>query len=439
MRLRPLGNLRPTSRNWTNWAGNQTASPSNIERPTNEQQLIDAVRRSVVARRPVRAVGSGHSFTAAAVANHTLIDLAGYNRVRSADVVTGRVTVEAGITLSSLNQALDAVGLAMPNLGDIAYQTISGAISTGTHGTGSRLGGLATQVIELRLISGSGEPVTLTGDDLRLAVVGLGAFGIVSTLTLQCVPSFRLHVVNQPMKLDKVLRSFDELVETNDHFEFYWVPHTQWTLTKSNNRTDEPLNPRSKRSAFANDILFENVAFGALTKVGKLLPSAIPRLATAAPSSGRVEFIDKSYEVFVSPRMVKFVEQEYSITRDAIPAALEEITKMVERRGYNISFPVEVRVAAPDEVALSTSYGRESGYIAVHMTKGSDHTAYFADVEAILKPYHGRPHWGKLHTRTYEDLASAYPRFEAVRKLRVSMDPHAVFSNDYTNLVLGPL
>ncbi len=393
----------------------------------------------MVAGRPVRAVGSGHSFTAAAVANNTLIDLSGYHRVRSADVATGRVTVEAGITLSSLNQALDALGLAMPNLGDIAYQTISGAISTGTHGTGSRLGGLATQVTELTLVTGSGELVTLTGDSLRLAVVGLGAFGIVSTVTLQCVPAFRLHVVNQPMKLDKVLRAFDELVETNDHFEFYWVPHTRWALTKSNNRTDAPLAPRSKRLAFTHDILFENVAFGALTKVGKVLPTAIPRLATAAPSSGRTEFIDKSYEVFVSPRLVKFVEQEYSIMRDAIPEALEEITKMVDRRGYNISFPVEVRVAAPDDVALSTSFGRESGYIAVHMTKGTDHTAYFADVEAILKPYGGRPHWGKLHTRTYEDLADAYPRFDAVRKLRASMDTHAVFSNEYTNRVLGPL
>lgn len=439
MRLRHKNIPRPGPGGWTNWAGNQSASPLLVERPTTEEQLVDAVRRSVLAGRQVRAVGSGHSFTAAAVADQTLLDLSAYSRVLSVEQRTGRVTVEAGIALADLNEKLDKLGLAMANLGDIAYQTISGAISTGTHGTGARLGALATQVVEMTLVTGSGQLTTLTGEELRLAVVGLGAFGIISTLTLQCVPAFRLHVVNQPMKLDAVFAQFDELVDTNDHFEFYWVPHTRWALTKRNNRTDEPLRPRSKRSAFANDILFENVAFGALTKVGKLLPKAIPRLATAAPSSGRVEFVDRSHHVFVSPRLVKFVEQEYAIPRAAVPDALQEITEMVDRRGYKISFPVEVRVTAPDDVALSTAYGRESGYIAVHMTKGSDHTAYFADVEAILRAHQGRPHWGKLHTRTYEDLADAYPRFEDARALRERLDPSRVFSNDYANRMLGPI
>ncbi len=221
MRVRHRNTPRPGPSGWTNWAGNQSASPLLVERPTSEEQLVDAVRRSVLAGRQVRAVGTGHSFTAAAVAEQTLLDLSGYCTIRSADQRTGRVTVDAGITLESLNTQLHQRGLAMANLGDIAYQTVSGAISTGTHGTGARLGGLATQVVEMTVVTGSGQLTTLTGDDLRLAVVGLGAFGIISTLTLQCVPAFRLHVVNQPMKLDKVFAEFEELVDTNDHFEFY--------------------------------------------------------------------------------------------------------------------------------------------------------------------------------------------------------------------------
>jgi L-gulono-1,4-lactone dehydrogenase len=424
---------------WSNWAGNQTASPLLVERPIDESQLIDVVVRSLHAKRRIRAIGSGHSFTAAAVADQTLIDLSGYNRIVAADKMTGLVTVQSGMALSQLNDELDQLGLAMPNLGDIVYQSISGALSTGTHGTGATLGGLATQVREMRIVSGTGELTTLTGDDLALAIIGLGAFGIVSTITLQCVPSFNLHVVNEPMKLSAALGQFEELADTNDHFEFYWVPHTKWALTKKNNRTDRPLTPRSKVSAFANDYLFENVAFGAITKLGKFRPSLIPRLATAAPSSGRTEFVDKSFEVFASPRFVKFVEQEYAIPRAAVPEALRSITEMVDKKGHQISFPVEVRVTAADDVALSTAYGRPSGYIAVHMVKGSEHTAYFKDVEDILRTYDGRPHWGKLHTRTYEDLAPTYKRLDDVRALRNQMDPNGLCSNAYVNRVFGPV
>jgi L-gulono-1,4-lactone dehydrogenase len=401
--------------------------------------LCDVVRRSAMANRNLRAVGSGHSFTGAAVADHTLIDLCGYNRVLRADTSTGLVTVQSGITLADLNDALDRVDLAMPNLGDIVYQTVSGAISTGTHGTGATLGGLATQICELRVVNAHGEIVVLTGDDLQLGVVGLGALGIISTLAIQCVPAFRLHVVNEPMKLNTVIGRFDELIETNEHFEFYWVPHTKWALTKHNNRTEEPLRPRSKASAFANDYLFENAAFGLLTKIGKVRPSLIPRLSTAAPSSGRVEFVDKSFNVFASPRLVKFVEQEYAVPRAATCEALRAITEMVDRKGYQISFPVEVRVAAADGLGLSTATGRDSGYIAVHMVKGSDHAAYFKDVEDILRSYDGRPHWGKLHTRTYDDLRTTYKRMDDFRLLRARMDPAGLFSNEYTNRVFGPI
>jgi L-gulono-1,4-lactone dehydrogenase len=424
---------------WTNWAGNQMAQPLSVVAPTTEDELVAGVRASLAAGRRLRAVGNGHSFTAAAVADQTMFDMRGFNNVLRADKATGLVTVQAGIALSKLNQQLDALGLAMPNLGDIAYQSISGAISTGTHGTGAALGGLAAQVRELQIVTGTGELLTLTGDEMKLAIVGLGAFGVISTVTLQCVPSFNLHVVNAPMKLDKVLGQFDELSTVNDHFEFYWVPHTKWALTKKNNRTEVPPSPRSKASSFVNDYLFENIAFGALTKVGKFRPDLIPRLATAAPSSGRVEFVDRSFDVFTSPRLVKFVEQEYAIPQEAVPEALMEVTRIVDKRGYQISFPVEVRVTAADDVALSTAYGRDSGYIAVHMVKGSDHVPYFRDVEDIMKSYDGRPHWGKLHTRTYDDLHQTYPQMEAVRDLRRKLDPDGLCANPYVTQVLGAL
>jgi L-gulono-1,4-lactone dehydrogenase len=433
-----------TTKSWANWGGNVTAQPNRVVRPGNEAALVDAVRSAFATGNSVKAVGAGHSFTAIAKADETLIDLSGYQRVVRANTSTGEVTVQSGMTLLQLNAELDRIGLALANMGDIAYQSVAGAISTGTHGTGKSLGGIAPQVIGMRLIDGRGNMHDcriggVNHDIATVARVGLGALGVLSEVTLQCVPAFALRAVTEPMKVEKVLGQLAELTTENDHFEFFWVPHTKWALTKTNNRTAEPLKPRSKVSAFTNDYLLENYAFGALCALGKRVPKLIPRLATALPSSGRVEHIDKSYEVFASPRLVKFLEQEYSIPVAVLPDALREIMAMVDRDGFKISFPVEVRFTPADDVPLSTSSGRASAYIAVHMTKGTPHEAYFDAVERIVTRYEGRPHWGKLHTRTAHDLSQVYPRWNEFQAIRSRLDPNRVLANEYLDRVLGPI
>jgi L-gulono-1,4-lactone dehydrogenase len=433
-----------TSKSWTNWGGNVTAQPSHIVRPGNEAALVDAVRSAIATGNTIKAVGAGHSFTSIAKAEETLIDLSGYQRVVRANTSTGEVTVQSGMTLKQLNFELDRIGLALANMGDIAYQSIAGAISTGTHGTGRTLGGISPQVIGMRIIDGLGNVhdcrIGGTNHDIASAArVGLGALGVLSEVSLQCVPAFALKAVTEPMKVEKLLGELPRLCSENDHFEFFWVPHTKWALTKTNNRTDEPLKPRSKLSAFTNDYLLENYAFGAVCALGKRVPKLIPRLATALPSSGRVEYTDKSYEVFASPRLVKFLEQEYSIPVAALPDALREIMAMVDQDGFRISFPVEVRFTPPDDVPLSTSSGRASAYIAVHMTKGTPHDAYFAAVERIVNRYDGRPHWGKLHTRCAHDLSQLYPQWNAFQVMRSRLDPNGVFANEYLDRVLGPI
>ncbi len=425
------------NKTWTNWAGNQHATPISRLSPTTLDELNSGIAHAIATGRTLRTVGSGHSFTGAAVADDLLIDLSAYNSPVRADRTTGLVTVQSGMGLGDLNAHLDSLGLAMPNLGDIAYQTISGAISTGTHGTGSQLTGISGQVRALRLITGTGQDINLTGDDLATGVVGLGTLGIITEVTLQCVPAFSLLAVNEPMKVEKTLDRFEELWSSNDNFEFYWVPHTKWALTKTNNRTDRPPMARSRRQTFLNDYLLENVAFGAVVKLGKLRPKLIPKLATALPSTGRTEFVDVSHRIYTSPRLVKFLEMEYAIPVEAVPAALREVMAMVERNGHNVSFPIEVRTAAADNIALSTASGRQSGYIAVHMAKGMDHIPYFRDVETIMRAYEGRPHWGKMHTQTAVELRGRYCGFDRFLALRERLDPDRRMANRYTETVLG--
>jgi FAD-linked oxidoreductase len=426
---------------WKNWAGNVVSRPSSIIAPGNESQVIDAVINASKKSQTVRVAGSGHSFTPAVATDGVLLDIGQLSGIYSVDRQAGTVTVGAGTTLNDLNRQLDSEGLAMPNLGDIAYQTVAGAVSTSTHGTGVAIPGLAAQVVGMRLVSASGDVVeassAINQDVLDVGRVSLGALGVMTQCTLKVVDAFALEAHEMPMKLDDVLNNVHELKSSNDHFEFFWIPHTKWALTKRNNRTTEPLNPLPKVKGWVEKTFMENFAFGALCHLGKIRPSLIPRLATALPSSGSRKYIDQSYKIFASPRLVRFYEMEHSIPSDALPDALREIRAMIERKGYLLNFPVEVRFTSEDNVPLSTSYGRESAYIAVHVFKGMEYQPFFRDVENILRGYEARPHWGKIHHRDAAELQTLYPRFSDFLAMRDRLDPNRVFANDYTKQVFG--
>jgi L-gulonolactone oxidase len=428
---------------WKNWAGNQQCAPVRIEHPSNEGDLVRIVTEAASAGQRVKVVGAGHSFTGIALTDGRLVKLDSYGKVLRVDREKRTATVEAGITLSRLNEELDIHGFAMENLGDIAYQSIAGAISTSTHGTGKALGGLATQVIGMRLIAGDGSVIDCSADSepevFHAARVGLGALGVISTVTLQCKPAFNLHVIEMPMRVDEVLESLDEHIQSNEHFEFFWVPNTGWALTKRNNRTDKPLATRGRWKEFKDDILINNVLFGLLCRAGRLRPSLVPRIAKAIPSSGIVDYVDKSYRVFASPRLIRFYEMEYSIPAEAATEALNRVRAFLKQSGLMPIFPVEVRFTKGDDIPLSTASGRDSCYIAVHVFEGVQYQQYFEAVEQIMNDYGGRPHWGKLHFQTAETLATRYPQWEAFQKMRARLDPEGRFSNPYLERVLGPI
>lgn len=428
---------------WTNWGRNQSCSPAEIRRPSSEDELTEILKDAAARERRVKVVGAGHSFTAIACTDGVMMDLADYGRVLSHDPERQTVTVEAGIPLHRLSEELDRRGLALQNMGDIDQQTITGATQTATHGTGLRFGNLSSQIVALRLVTAAGSVIDCSAEQnpqlFDAARVGLGALGVISTLTLQCTPAFRLHAVEEPMRLDDVLANLDELVTENDHFEFFWVPHTGWALTKRNRRTDEPARPRTRAREWLDDVVIPNWIFGAACRVGRRVPSVIPRLARLIPSSGRVDYVDRSDRVFTSPRLVRFWEMEYAIPRAALPEAVNRVRGLVDRLGIRLSFPVEARVAAADDIALSTAYGRETGYIAVHVYRGTPYDAYFSGVERIMDDYGGRPHWGKMHHQTYETLASRYDRWDEFQTVRAELDPTGRFANPYLDRVLGPI
>jgi FAD-linked oxidoreductase len=430
---------------WRNWAGTATATPARRAQPRGEAEISAAVKAAAAAGLPVRALGSGHSFTPAAATSGLALDLSLWTGVTAADTRTGLVTVRSGTTLRALNAALAEFGLALANLGDIDAQTISGALATGTHGTGARLGGLATQVEALDLVLADGSLVSCSASArpelFAAARVGLGALGVVTAVTLRCVPSFTLAADERPMPVEQVIEEFGALAAANDHFEFYWFPYGRQALVKRNNRVSagRAAAPMPGWRRFWEFEVMENAGFGTLCRLGRAAPRLIPALNrfSSVALSAR-SYTDASYRVFVTPRRVHFVESEYAVPRESLPGVLAELRRAVPRLADPVMFPVEVRVAAADDIWLSTAYGRDSAYIAIHQYAGLPYRAYFDLFESVVAPVGGRPHWGKLHSLDSRRLGPLYPRFEDFRRVRAEVDPEARFGNAYLGRVLGP-
>jgi L-gulono-1,4-lactone dehydrogenase len=443
----------PAAAAWRNWAGNVTAHPRRIASPGSAEQVADEIRRAAADGLTVRMTGTGHSFTPTAVTDGVLLRPDQLTAIRSVDAAAGTVTVEAGCPLRVLNAALLAHDLSLANMGDIQVQTVAGATQTGTHGTGRDVGGMAAQVAGLELALADGRIVSCSAaepsggisfpdgspaDVFGAARVGLGALGVVTAVTFRVVPAFLLEAREEPMTWSQVISRLDELTGDNEHFEFYWFPHSEGCLTKRNNRTAGPARPLPRWRYLLDDEFLSNSVFGLTCQLGRAMPALIPAVNSAAARAlGTRTYADAAYRVFTSPRRVRFKEQEYAIPRETLSDVLGEVRALFQRRDWRISFPIEVRVTPRDDVWLSTAYGRDSAYIAIHVFHSAPHEQYFSDVEAVMASVGGRPHWGKMHTRDAAYLAASYPRMADFLAVRDLLDGERRFGNEYLRRVLG--
>jgi FAD-linked oxidoreductase len=410
-----------------------------VAAPAGPREVAETVRDAAARGLTVKPVGSGHSFTPAAVTDGVQIRLGNLSRLRSADPATGLVTAEAGMPLWRLNELLAEQGLALTNMGDIQAQTVSGAIGTGTHGTGRASASIAAQVAGLEVVLADGSIVSCSAtahpDLFEAARISLGAIGVITAVTFRTEPGFLLEAREEPMRLDAVLESFDELRTENEHFEFFWFPHTS---TKRNNRTAGPAKPLSRRREWFEDEFLSNRIFSGVCRVGRAAPRAIPAInRISAKAMAARTYVDRSDRVFTSPRTFKFLEMEYGLPAEAAVPALREVERMIARQGLRISVPIEVRCAPADGLWLSSAHGRDTAYLAFHMFQGMDQTRYFDLAEQIMLEHDGRPHWGKLHSRDHEYFAEAYPKFADFLEVREKTDPDRVFANAYTRRVFG--
>ncbi len=426
---------------WSNWAGTATSTAARVIHPTSRDEVAAAILSAASDGLPVKAVGSGHSFTSAAATSGVRVELGSLASLVSVDRAARLVTVQAGMPLSVLNRVLASHGLALPNLGDIDVQTISGALATGTHGTGAGFGCLPTFVAGLELVTGTGEVIrcspTSSPDVFAAALVNIGALGVVTEVTLRCVDAFILRAEERPASVSSVLGDLDSLVGNSDHFEFYWFPYTDRVQIKRNNRVPVSDAPLSRWRGWLDDEFLSNQVFAGACRIGRAAPGLVPAITriSARALSPRM-YTAPSHEVFCTPRRVRFVEMEYGLPGSSLPEVFEGLRRIVDSLPFKVVFPVEVRFTAADDIWMSHGYGRDSAYIAVHQYVGMPYEPYFRGFEALASGMGGRPHWGKQHFQDAAYFASVYPRFHDFVAVRDKLDPNRVFANEYLNRIL---
>jgi len=417
---------------WSNWSGLEHAYPAARAAPASEAELA-ALLPSATA--PIRPVGAGHSFTALVPTEGTLLSLDKLSGLVSHQGTTARV--RAGTRLSALGPALAAVGQEMPNLPDINKQTLAGALATGTHGTGKGFTAIHGQVLAMRIVLPDGSIAECSKDErpelFHAARVGLGAFGVLSEVTLQNQPLSRVKKTVRLVDTDWVLDAWPALAEKHRNAEFLVLPFTGKSALITHDVTEEPVRPRGPDTDSSTLMDLKR-----LRDLFEFTPGLRRRAAQLAMQGLPEEVaVDEGWKLLSNERPDRFKEMEYHLPIEHQVAALREVIRRIESDAHEVFFPIEARIIAPDDAWLSPFYQRESGSIAVHAWYKEHHDWMFKLIEPLFREAGGRPHWGKLHSLGAAELTALYPMFGEAQAVRKAIDPAGRMLNPFVAKIFG--
>ncbi|MEC2057123.1 FAD-binding protein [Peribacillus psychrosaccharolyticus] len=424
---------------WRNWSKTCECTPEKILYPSSIEEVVSFVKEAVKQKKKIRVVGAGHSFTDLVKTDNWLVSLDLLSGIEQLDEAASTVTVLGGTRLFQLGEGLGQEGYSQENLGDINVQSIAGAISTGTHGTGLEFGNIPTQVVELVIVTASGEVLTVSEEQnpqyFKACLLSLGVLGIIVKVTLKIIRTPIYEYRSEKIEYPLFVQQLEYFINENRHFEFYLFPYSDLVQVKTMNITTH----KPQRLLFHNlkNLILENYLFFVLSEVCRLFPKSSPTISRlSAMAVGTTTITAKSHEIFATPRLVKFREIEYCIPLHYFKSAIQEIRECIELKKHKVHFPIECRTVKADDIWFSPSYQRDSAYIAFHMYKGMPYEEYFREVEAIMQKYGGRPHWGKMHSLGKKELHACYPKLPDFLAIRHELDPQEIFLNDYIKKIL---
>ncbi len=430
--------LRQTGYRFTNWAKNESCTAQNFFQPETEEQIVELVQ----AGSKIRVVGTGHSWNDICLSPDTLINFDRYNNVLHLNREKLQLKVQPGIKLWQLNEYLDSHGLALANLGSVSEQSLAGAVSTGTHGSGINYQILGSQMEEFTLIKSSGEKTTLhrerDKDLFNMCVVNLGCLGIISEITLNVVPAFRLRDLTFVMPFDEALERLDEFIHQTDHFKMWWFPHTERMVIYRYSRTSEQPNDSKVRQWFMDEFISVNM-YRLLLKIGSINrhwriginKSLVKNFITP------LDRIEKSYKVFNVPEPPLHRETEWAFDISVAKELLREYKNMINSSVHRLNFIQEIRFAKADNFTLSGCYGRDTIWLGAYNADKFGWNELLSAFESLAKKSGGRPHWGKEFNADKEYFRSAYPKYEEFNSLRKQFDPGQKFTNRFISNIFS--
>jgi len=424
-----------------NWDGTQCWEPEKIHHPKNAEEIAELIRRAVQDGKRLKAVGSALSWSDIIEVPEMAIRFDGMAEVLEVDRDNRRIRVQGGTCLNQANEVLAKHGLAFDNFGSIVTQTAAGYIATGAHGTGGKIPILSTAIEKIRLIDGLGEVHELDADHepefFSAARVNLGCLGVVTEITFGCVESFDLEERLELVGFDTVMSDLDTYVNGNQYCKLWWLPYTDKVQVYTYNTTDKPRGGFGF-TGFLDRTGLSGALFTGMMGMGRSFPGLIPFMHDTVQ---RIHFhprsrVDRSDRVIkVSSSIPIHQEAEYAIPRDKATKAIDEMRRIVLKADYRVNFPMEVRFVAADDIPMSPANGRDSCYIGAYVGSREWARGYFADLEALVSAYEGRPHWGKSFSLTHKQLRALYPAYDEFNRLRRRCDPHGVFRNSFVDRV----
>lgn len=328
--------------------------------------------------------------------------------IEEIDTRRHRTRVRAGSKLKTLGEPLWDAGISLKNQGDIDSQTLAGAVSTATHGSGLKYNSFSGMVTRAELVTATGELVVIDENDPRLAALqtSLGAFGVLTSLELQAMPAYQLVEKIEYWPLAKVLERWPHETQTRRHFQFFWGPYDGSLELYGMASPEAPM----KQVCYVRTY------------------EQIPADATVVTSpSGRV---DRAYRIYADEYPAGWDELEYFVHYDVGLDALEEIRPVLARFPTQ-RYPVEVRTIAAETAWMSPMYQRDSVSISVSGAVGTDYDGFLRAIDAALRPFGARAHWGKTHFLDAGRLKEIYPRYDEFVALRSEFDPTGTFINPH--------
>lgn len=413
---------------WKNWSGSQLCYPEFRKAPASIEELQTLVANT---KGNIRPVGAGHSFMPLVPTDDMILSLSRLSGVISSNTETNQSVILAGTRLGDIGAPLAKNDQALLNMPDIDEQSLAGALATATHGTGQNLGCMSSFVEGLKLVTANGDIIecnrTKNSDIFHAARVNLGVLGVVTEVTMQNSPSYRLKRETTWLPIEEILENADSLASNNRNFEFYYIPFTGMGFTDVQNISQEPISETNKldQNDGAEDLKLARDMLSWSPKIRELV------IGTYLKTISKEVTVANSWQNYASERNVRFNEMEYHLPRENMVPAFKEIRAMVEKNFPEVFFPFEIRYIQGDDIWLSPFNGRETCSIAVHRFFSEDYKPMFNAVEPILKKYNGRPHWGKINTMTSHELKAHYDKWSDFNDVRRQLDPTNKFLNAY--------